>query len=132
MVFKNIFGGGSGRDDSEGDDIDIEDYLNDLSIREGKFIENEDLTYIKPIELSQEGKGIGNVLKELEKDNIVVLNVKSLIHNKVALHDVVKELRQACIDLDGDIGRISEEKILVVPKGMRIVHREIEQTSPSI
>ncbi len=124
MVFKKFLGGGSPVEESSGD-IDIEDYLNDLSIREGKFIENEDLTYVKPIQLSGEGKGIGAVLKEIEKENIVVLNVKPLLSNKIALHDVVKELRQACVDLDGDIGRISDEKILVVPKGMRIVHSEM-------
>ncbi|MFH1722508.1 MAG: cell division protein SepF [Candidatus Altiarchaeota archaeon] len=128
MEFRKFLGGGSKSEESK-EDIDIEDYLNDLSIREGKFIENEDLTYIKPIELSPEGKGIGNVLKEIEKENIVVLNVKSLLGNKIALHDVVKELRKACVDLDGDIGRISEEKILVVPKGMRIVHSEQAQLS---
>lgn len=126
MVFKKFLGGGAPIEESS-EDIDIEDYLNDLSIREGKFIENEDLTYVKPIQLSGEGKGIGGVLKEIEKENIVVLNVKSLLSNKIALHDVVKELRQACVDLDGDLGRISEEKILVVPKGMRIVHAEMSQ-----
>ena len=104
-------------------EIDIEDYLNDLSIREGKIIEREDITYIKPMDLDAEGKGIGKIIKEVEKNNIVMLNVKEVLHNKILLRKIVKELRDMCIDLDGDIGRVSETKILVVPKGMRMVHR---------
>ena len=106
-----------------GAEIDIEDYLNDLSIREGKIIEREDITYIKPMDLDAEGEGIGRIIKEVEKNNIVMLNVKEVLHNKVLLRKIVKELRDMCIDLDGDIGRVSETKILVVPKGMRMVHR---------
>jgi SepF-like predicted cell division protein (DUF552 family) len=121
MVLFGIFG------KSEEEEIDIEDYLNDLSVREGQIIEREDVTYVKPLDLDNEGKGIGNVLRELEKNNIVVLNVKSILHNKVLLRSVVKEMRDACVEMDGDIGRISPEKILVVPAHMRIVHKEAKE-----
>ncbi len=103
--------------------IDIENYLNDMSIREGKIIEREDITYIKPIDLDKDGSGVDEVITELEKRNIVVLNVKYLLHNKMLLREIVKKLRNICIELDGDIGRISHEKILLVPGGMRIAHR---------
>lgn len=120
MVLKRIFGRQKSKEEEK---FDIEDYLNDLSIREGKVIEREDVTYVKPIDLDKEGKGIGTVIKELEKNNIVVLNVRELMSNKVLLRDIVKELRDTCVDLDGDVGRISSDKILLVPAGMRIVHR---------
>lgn len=110
-------------------DIDIEDYLNELSIREGKIIESADITYVKPVELDSEGKGIGTVISELEKNNIVVLNVKSILHNKTLLKEVIRELRDACVDMDGDIGRVSEDKILVVPSGMRIAHKEATESA---
>lgn len=105
------------------DEVDIEDYLNDLSVRDGKIIESDDITYVKPLELDSTGKGIGNVLAELEKKNVVVLNVKALQSNKVLLKSVVKDLREACMEMDGDIGRISDEKVLIVPHGMRIVSK---------
>lgn len=121
-----IFGGGK-----KEEDIDIEDYLNDLSIREGKIIEREDVTYVKPIDLDSEGRGVGSVIAELEKNNIVVLNVRAIIHNKTLLRSVVKEIRDACVEMDGDIGRVSEEKILVVPGGMRIAYKEGEAKAQS-
>jgi len=125
MVFRKLLGGG-GADDDPGYDsleIDIEDYLNDLSVRDGKIIESEDVTYVKPLDLDSDGKGVGNVLAELEKQNIVVLNVRGILNNKVLLKGIVKDLRDACIELDGDIGRVSEDKLLVVPQGMRIVSK---------
>lgn len=125
MPFKGFFGKGK----DEAGDIDIEDYLNELSIRDGKIIEREDITYVKPVILDAEGKGVGTVVNELEKNNIVVLNVKALLHNKVLLREIVKELRDACVELDGDLGKVSDEKILVVPQGMRIAHSEAPATA---
>ena len=120
MVLNKILGR---KEEVEEEDIDIEEYLNDLSIREGKIIERDDITYVKPVDLDREGGGLAQAMQELEKDNIVVLNVRNLMDNKLLLRKIVKELRDACLDADGDIGKISDEKILIVPSGMRIVHR---------
>ena len=120
MPFKRFF---RRAEEEEEEEIDIEDYLNGLSIREGKLIEREDVTYIKPMDLDSEGGGIDEAKRELEKNNIVVLNVKQLLRNKILLRDVVKRLKDICMDLDGDIGKISNEKILLVPANMRIIHR---------
>jgi len=46
MVLKEIFGKKEAPEAEE--DIDIENYLNDLSIRDGKIIEREDVIYVKP------------------------------------------------------------------------------------
>lgn len=120
MVLKKLLGR---KEDVEEEEIDIEEYLNDLSIREGKIIERDDITYVKPVDIDREGGGLAQAMQELEKDNIVVLNVRNLMDNKLLLRKIVKELRDACLDADGDIGKISDEKILIVPSGMRIVHR---------
>ena len=106
------------------EDIDIETYLRDLSIREGRIIESDDITYVKPIDLDPDGKTISSVLRELERKNIVILNVRALMPNKIALKEMIKQLKDSAIDLDGDIARLSDEKIIVVPSGVRIVHKE--------
>ena len=126
MALKNIFGKKEAVRKTR-DDIDIENYLSDLSIREGKIIEREDVTYVKPIDLDSEGKGMGVVIKELEKGNIVILNIKTVLSNKILVRNIVKELKDTTEDLDGDIARLSNEKILLVPGSIRIVHRTIHQ-----
>ncbi|RLI91192.1 MAG: hypothetical protein DRO94_01070 [Candidatus Altiarchaeales archaeon] len=121
MPFGKLFGR---RDEEEEVEIDIEEYLTELSIgKEGKIIEREDITYVKPIDIDKDGKNIDEIVNELKKNNIVVLNVSSAMHDKIMLRNIIKKLRDICIEMDGDIGRISNEKILLVPAGMRIIHR---------
>lgn len=124
MPFRRFF---RRSEDAGTEEIDIEDYLNDLNVREGKIIEREDITYVKPMDLDNEGAGVNEAIRELEKSNIVVLNVKPLLSNKVLLRDMITKLRETCIELDGDIGRISNEKILLVPANMRIIHRSADK-----
>jgi len=121
MVLKKFFGKKEAPKAAE--DIDIENYLTDLSIRDGKIIEREDVTYVKPVDLDSDGKGVGSVIKELEKGNIVLLNIRHVLDNQMLLRNITKELSETVEDLDGDIGRLSVDKILLVPEGIHIVHR---------
>jgi len=119
MIVFAVFGG-----KKPSGEVDIERVLSDMSIREGKIIEREDVRYVKSIPLESEGKNISSVLKELQKGNVVILNVQAMSHNKLLLRAVVKELREACTSLNGDLARISEEKIILLPSGMKISHVE--------
>ena len=103
-------------------DIDIEKYMNDLTMRDSKIIERDDITYVKPIDMDGEGN-IDIVLKEMENRNIVVLDVNRIFHKKAILGRVLQQLQDTCTNIDGDIGRISTDKILIVPRGMKILHR---------
>ncbi len=105
----------------EEEEIDVEEYLNELALHEGE-VEDESMTYVKPMDLDD--KAISAVITELNRGNIIMLNVKPLMHNKVKLKEIITELSDTCRDIDGDLGRVSEEKVLIVPPGMRIVHRE--------
>ena len=70
MVLEKILGGGLGAEPQE-EDIDIEDYLNDLSIRDGKIIESEDVTYVKSIDLTSchnDGREEESFILILDKD----------------------------------------------------------------
>ena len=110
-------------DEVDEEDVDIEAYLSELDIREGKIIEREDVVYIKPLDLAGE-ENIEEVKAELNKNNIVVANVKSILSDKLVLREMVDKLRDVCGETGGDMGRISENKIIVVPSGMKIVHRK--------
>jgi SepF-like predicted cell division protein (DUF552 family) len=105
-------------------DVNIENLLGGLSVRDGKIIERDDVKYVKSVGLDADGKGMGSVLKELQKGNVVILNVQQLLHNKLLLRSVVKELRDNCVKIDGDLARLSEEKIILLPGGMKVTHAE--------
>lgn len=121
MAFKDFLGGRKLR---SGGDFDIENYLNDLTIRNGRIIEDDNAIYVKSVKLDSEGNGVENAIDELEKGNLVVLNVKALFNNRPLLMQIVGELRETCVDMSGDIAKISEDKILIVPSGIRIASTE--------
>jgi SepF-like predicted cell division protein (DUF552 family) len=121
MVFKEIFG--KKEVVQHGGSMDIEEYISDLSIREGKIIERDDVIYVKPIELDGEGKGVGAAIKELEKGNIVLLNIRAAIENKTLLRSVIKEIKATAEEMDGDIVQLAPDKILVVPEGIKVMSR---------
>jgi SepF-like predicted cell division protein (DUF552 family) len=74
-------------------DVDVETILNELSVREGKIIERDDVTYVKSLALDSEGKNVDAVMRELNKGNLVILNVHAVSHNKLLLRSVVKNLK---------------------------------------
>ncbi|OYT27343.1 MAG: hypothetical protein B6U97_01850 [Candidatus Altiarchaeales archaeon ex4484_96] len=118
MVFKRFLQ----KPEEKEEDINIEAYLSELDIREGKIIEREDVVYIKPVDIKGD-ESVEEVRAELDKNNIVVANVKSIISDKLLLREMVEKLKKAAMDVGGDLGRVSDKKILVVPPGMKIVHR---------
>lgn len=117
MVLKKLFG----IKDRE-EDIDIDRYMDNLTMSEAEFIERDDITYVKPVDIDKEGN-IDAVLTEIGKRNIVVLNVRDILNDKALLRKVIRNMEDVCTDINGDMGRISYEKILVVPQGIKIVHR---------
>lgn len=119
MIVFGIFGGRKPAGDTE-----IERILNEMSIREGKIIERDDVKYVKPMSLDRDGKKMDAVLNELKKGNVVILDVREISHNKLFLRDLVKNLRETCTGINGDLARLSEEKIILLPGGMKVSQAE--------
>ncbi len=111
MVLKRILGMG------EEKDINIDKYLTDSEA------DKDDLIYVKSIDLDGEGNAIDMVLKEMEDKNIVILNLGNVLPKKALLGRIIQRLKDTCTDIDGDMGRISNERIMIVPAGIKIVHR---------
>lgn len=112
MALKKIFGINGNKKS-----INKEEFMDD-----SKPVEGYDKTYVKSIYVDEDGN-IDTVLKEMENRNIVVLDVNRIFQKKAILGRVLQQLQDTCTDIDGDIGRISTDKILIVPQGMKILHR---------
>ncbi len=76
--------------------------------------------YVKPISLEGQGD-IASVEGELKASNVVLLNIAPVARNPAKLKDSLSALTNMTHALDGDIARISEDKILLTPKKMKIV-----------
>jgi len=83
--------------------------------------------YVKPIKLDQHSN-LDKIVKEIKANNIVILDIKALLRNvamRKLLMDHISEVKRLIVDnMGGDLARISEEKILVVPGDIRILSRE--------
>ena len=67
---------------------------------------------------------IEKVTDELKKGNIVLLNIEPLYKkNTIKLRQAVSELKSTITDINGDIARLSEHKVLVTPSGVKIAKK---------
>lgn len=105
------------------DSVDIEEFLNNLDVEEETMVEDAD-AYVKPVSLTGD-EDTTMVTDELRKGNIILLNIGDLSkRNAIKLRDLVKQIRNVAEEINGDIARISTERILVTPSKVKIIKRK--------
>lgn len=102
--------------------IDIEEFLNNLDVEEETMYEDAD-AFVKPISLQNEADR-DLILEEVRKGNIILVNIADLAkRNAVRLRDLINSIRSGVEGLDGDIARISHERVLITPSRVKIIKR---------
>ena len=106
--------------------IDIEEFLNNLDSEDENIYEDAD-AFVKPIAL-QEEKDIETVVNEAKQGNIILLNIEGLSkRNAIKLKELVTGIKGGIEEIDGDIARISHDKILITPSKVKIIKRKEAQ-----
>jgi len=107
------------------DELDIEDFLNNLDTEEENPYEDAE-AFVKPITLQTEhDKDV--VLEEAKKGNILLINIADLSkRNAMKLKELVTAIRAGIEDIDGDVARISQDRIIVTPAKVKIIKRKEE------
>ncbi|KXA89768.1 hypothetical protein AKJ39_02530 [candidate division MSBL1 archaeon SCGC-AAA259J03] len=78
---------------------------------------------VKTLDLSWSGR-VEEILSELRDGNIVISNISQLMdENPKELKRSVEKLKESVRELGGQIGRLSESKIIATPKLVRIRFR---------
>lgn len=104
------------------DEVNIEEFLNNLDEEDDSLYEDAD-AYVKPIALQGEEDST-MAIEELKKGNFILLNIGDLSkRNAIKLRDLVSGIRSAVDEIDGDIARISHDRVLVTPSKVKIVKR---------
>ncbi|MBU2099888.1 cell division protein SepF [Candidatus Micrarchaeota archaeon] len=105
------------------DSVDIEEFLNNLDVEEETMVEDAD-AYVKPISLTG-AEDTAMVSDELRKGNIILLNIGDLSkRNAIKLRELVSSIKNTVEEINGDIARISNERILVTPSKVKIIKRK--------
>lgn len=111
-IFDKLKGGKS--------ETDIEDYLNTLGVEEGDVLEEHADIWIKPYVLD-DVTALEKICAEVRNKSIVILNIQPLYKkNAVKLRQAISEIKGVTHEIDGDIVRISEDKILISPSGVKV------------
>ena len=104
------------------EEVDIEEFLNTLDDDDQTLYEDAD-AYVKPISLQGE-EDTTMAIEELKKGNFILLNIGDLSkRNAIKLRDLVGAIRSSVNEIDGDIARISHDRVLVTPSKVKIVKR---------
>ncbi len=105
-----------------GRDMNIDDFMTATDAEEVDVMHKAADFYVKPISL-QSDEDIKIVEEELKNKNLVLLNISPVARNPAKLKSSVEELRRYVGNLNGDIARIDEDKILLTPHNVKIVKR---------
>ena len=108
---------------SQTDQVDVEDFLNNMNVEEETVYEDAD-AYVKPVNLREAGD-VQVVEKELKDGNLVLLNVEDMQkRNAKSLRDMIVSIKALVSSIDGDIAGVSPGKILITPARVKIVKRK--------
>jgi len=97
----------------------LDDAMNSLEDEDVDVVHGPADYYVKPIALESEGD-LATVQDELQSKNVVLLSVASASRNPAQLKEHLSRLSGFTQSINGDIARISEDKILITPSNMKI------------
>ena len=101
-------------------DLNIEDYMNSAEMENVDVMNEPADFYIKPLTLQQESD-IQTIEAELQKKNIILLNVSELAKRPNTLKGLVDTIREYVNKINGDIAKIDEDKIILAPAKVKII-----------
>mgnify|MGYP002639491654 CR=1 FL=1 len=108
------------------EEIDIEEFLNNLDESDENIYDDAE-AFVKPMDLSG-NEDIEGIMKEIKQGNIILLNVESLSkRNVIKLKELITKIKDGIDEVDGDIARISAEKVLITPSKVKIIKKKEAQ-----
>jgi SepF-like predicted cell division protein (DUF552 family) len=100
--------------------IDVEEYMN-MDEMEGVDAMNEPADfYVKPVLLQQE-TDVQLIESELQKRNIILLNISEISKRPNTLKNIIDTLKAYVEKVNGDIAKLDDEKILITPAKVKII-----------
>jgi len=103
-------------------EMNLDEFMTAAEAEEVDILHKEADFYVKPIALQRE-TDTEIVEEELKSRNLVLLNITPIARNPQKLKEVVSRLKSFTIDINGDIARIDEDKILLTQHNVKIVKR---------
>jgi hypothetical protein len=108
--------------------MDIEDYMNSAEMEDVDLLHEPADMYIKPVSVMGEDD-VKPIEDELAKKNIILLDISELNKRPTTRSNVIASLKKYVEKVNGDIGQIDENRILITPSKVKIVKRKKQPPS---
>jgi SepF-like predicted cell division protein (DUF552 family) len=103
-----------------GKDMNIEEYMNTVEMENVDVLHEAADFYVKPIALENEND-VSVIKEELKAKNIILLNVTPMSKQPNKLKQTIDNIKVYITQINGDIARIDNDKILLTPSKVKIV-----------
>ena len=103
--------------------MNIEDYMNSAEMEDVDLLHEPADMYVKPVTLTSE-RDIEPIEAEVSKKNIILLDISELKKRPNTMNSVVAWLKAYVEKLNGDIGQIDANRILITPAKVKIIKRK--------
>ncbi len=104
-------------------ELNIEDYMNSEEMENVDVMNEPADFYIKPFALREEAD-LQAVEDELQKKNIILLNISELEKRPNTQKALIDSLKEYIGKINGDIARIDESKLLLTPAKVKIIKKK--------
>ena len=101
-------------------ELDVEEYMNSAEMENVDVMNEPADFYVKPVALHDEND-LGLIEAELQRKNIILLNISELAKRPNTLKGIVDKLKEYAMKTNGDIARLDENKILLTPSKVKII-----------
>jgi len=102
------------------EDVDVGKVITGIEARGGGF--DEEYRSVKVIDLKSD-LDLNAIRDELLRNNVVIVDTKEISLNSVLLQDLTAKLKSTVESTHGDIARVTIDRILTVPAGMKIMSK---------
>ena len=106
-------------------EINVEDYMNSVEMDDVDLLHEPADMYVKPVSLASEDD-VKPIEEELAKKNILLLDMTELNKRPNTRSSIVAELKRYVDKINGDIGQLDANRVLVTPAKVKIVKRKKE------
>ncbi len=103
--------------------MNIEDYMNSAEMEEVDLLHEPADMYVKPVTITSEND-VEPIEEEISKKNIILLDISELNKRPTTRNTIITRLKSYTDKVNGDIGQIDDNRILITPAKVKIIKRK--------
>lgn len=103
--------------------MNIEEYMNSAEMEDVDLLHEPADMYIKPVTITSE-RDLEPIEAEVSKKNIILLDISELNKRPNTRNSIIASLKSFAEKINGDIGQIDENRVLITPAKVKIIKRK--------